>query len=96
METPQAIPQPATVEPQTPDQFLPWFPDDALATAAPLAQERRSRAPAARSRPPAETVHWSIVLLTMATAASVLLGSYAVRAARPRELLPVMVVTPAR
>jgi hypothetical protein len=90
METPQANRQTATAEPQTADQSLPWFPGDAAAPAAPIAQGRR---PVARG--PAETVHWSIVLLTMATATSVLFGSYAA-GARPRELLPVMIVAPAR
>jgi hypothetical protein len=95
MEAPQAIPQPAIAELQTTDQSLPWVQDEAVAKAAPRPPVCRPDVPASRSMPRAETIHWSIVLLTMATATSVLLGSCAVGAARPRELLPLMIVTPA-
>ena len=93
MEALQAIPQPAIIEQETMDQSLPWTQEEAVAKGAPCAPMRRSEAPAARSLPRDETIHWSIVLLTMATATSVLLSSCAIGAARSRELLPVMIVT---
>jgi hypothetical protein len=95
MEALQAIPRPAIIEQETVDQSPPWTQEEAEAKAAPCAQTRRPEAPDTRSLPRDETVHWSIVLLTMATATSVLFSSCAIGAARPRELLPVMIVTPA-
>ena len=101
METPQAIAQPLTVPVsatglQAMDSSLPWLPDNSVPLAVSSAPAPRQPLPPAPSLPPAGAVHWSIVLLTLLTAASVLVGSYGGVVSRPRELLPVMIVTPVR
>jgi hypothetical protein len=99
MDTPQPIPQPTigqapTVSPQA--EALPWLSDEVVVAAPSVSAVCRTSAAAAKPQHPAEAVHWSIVLLTLATAASVLFGSYAGVVSRPKELLPVMIVAPAR
>jgi hypothetical protein len=97
METPQAIAQVAADQPAIsshPAQASPPWQFDVVPTPA-MAGLRQS-ARAVRSRPAAEMVDWSIVALTLLTAASVLFGTYGGKASRPTELLPVMIVAPAR
>jgi hypothetical protein len=45
----------------------------------------------ARLDRPVETLHWSIVALTVITAMGVLIGGYSGDRSQPRELLPVVV-----
>ncbi len=76
-----------------PAEALPWLEE---------CEMPRSPAPslravvAARMANPdreAETLHWGIVALTALTALSILFGSHGASASKPRELLPVMIVT---
>ncbi|MFA7604132.1 MAG: hypothetical protein WCY29_14080 [Novosphingobium sp.] len=78
METPQPIPQPAA-RPTAPDDLPPWLRE------APAPRTSRPR-PARQ----AETVHWSVLVLMLFTATSVLIGTQG-DAPAPRELLPIMV-----
>jgi hypothetical protein len=101
METPKANVPPSIVPvplvgPQAASPSPPWLEDDTIPLMVARAPAPRQPLPAAPSLPPAQAVHWSIVVLTLVTAASVLLGSYGGGVSRPRELLPVMIVTPAR
>jgi hypothetical protein len=101
METPKAIPQPSTIPapvtgPQAAENSPPWLEADAVPLAVSSAPASRRTSSPAQPLQTAEAVHWSIVVLTLATAASVLLGSYGGKVSRPKELLPVMIVTTAR
>lgn len=97
METPKAIPQPVAPQPSPPkppvtaDRKPPWQQD----RAEPPVVERPAPVATAPARR-AETVHWSVVALTFATAVSVVLGAYRGEPSRSRELLPVVVVAQAR
>jgi hypothetical protein len=100
METPKAIAQPSTVLAhatcsQTVDQSPPWLESNTAPAMPSAPAPRRSLLPAP-SLPRPEAVHWSIVALTLVTAASVLIGAYGGQVSRSRELLPVMIVTPVR
>ena len=63
-----------------------------------------ARAPVRRSAPPKlatlgvrpQRVHWSIALLTICTAASILTGSYREKPSQSRDLEPVVVTTAMR
>lgn len=102
MEPIKAIPQPNPLAatpakpPASMDDLPPWLE---------IAAERPAAAPAAANRVsprrvPAggravagefEKVHWSVVALTLFTAACVLFGSHGVDGSQPRELLPIMI-----
>jgi hypothetical protein len=65
----------------------PWDIDP---PAAPKAASRRpSRRPARRAGP--EAIHWSVVALTIATAASIVFGAHGVERTRPGEALPLVI-----
>lgn len=78
--------------PQTPltETTPPWLEDDGIAPAA-----RPVRAAIVRDLHQTEGLHWSVVALTLFTAACVLLSARGGEVSHPRELLPVMItVTP--
>ena len=108
METAKAISQsrPFAVKFLPADDLPPWEDSAASLTAAPVAaapivaaNPPVRRAPpraAARMRPlpQVEAVHWGVIVLMLFTVFNVLLGAFGGDEARPRELLPiVMVVT---
>ena len=85
METPETIPQsPATPAPMAkPIEAAPWVED--------CAEPLSVRTATARLDRPIETVHWSVVALTLVTAMGVMIGAYGRNSSEPRELLPIMV-----
>ena len=89
METPETIPQAPAVEASS------ATPQMATAGAPPWTQDRREPlsvlTATARLERPGETVHWSIVALTIFTAMGVMIGAYGRKASEPRELLPIVV-----
>ncbi|HEY0957972.1 MAG TPA: hypothetical protein VGE05_01725 [Novosphingobium sp.] len=67
----------------------PW-----TAAQRPLRQSARPKLAALGVRP--QRVHWSIALLTICTAASILTGSYRGKPSQSRDLEPVVIATAMR
>jgi hypothetical protein len=89
METPETIPQAPAVEANSAKLQM------AAAGAAPWVQDCPEplsvRTATARLEGPGETVHWSVVALTVFTAMGVMIGAYGRNSSEPRELLPIVV-----
>jgi hypothetical protein len=85
METPETIVQPtATPAPAAkPSEAAPWVQN--------CPEPLSVRTATARLDRPVETVHWSVVALTVFTAIGVMFGAYGRNSHEPRELLPIMV-----
>lgn len=99
METTNAIPSSiAHSAPRAPAQQpmggAPWLAEANPPAIAPRRLPRRV-VPVGRRNRTVEVLHWGVVVLTLITTASILLGSRA-EGAQPRELLPIMIVSPAR
>lgn len=88
MDTAEAISE-ADMVPAAAADLPPWATGEAEPRASSRRLVRRGPVRACQQR---ETVHWSIVALTLVTAASIFLGGHA-GASQPRELLPVMIAT---
>lgn len=92
METTKTILQPLAVQALAAKSqavmadLPPWLEE----TEAPQAYPARRQH--LRTMPAPEVVHWSVALLTLFTALSVLLGAFGAEA-RPRELLPIMITS---
>lgn len=90
METPETIAPVPAVEARSVMPKLaaagdpPWRQDrpESRAFAAPIA---------VRLERTGETVHWSVVALTLFTAMGVLIGAYGRNTPEPRELLPIVI-----
>lgn len=89
METPETIPQASAVEANSAKPQMatagtpPWVQD--------CPEPLSVRTATARLGRPVETVHWSVVALTIFTALGVMIGAYGRNSSEPRELLPIMV-----
>jgi hypothetical protein len=88
MDTAEAISAADTAQAAAAD-LPPWAAQEAEPHAC---SGRLVRHRPVRARQQREMVHWSIVALTLATAASIFLGGHA-GASQPKELLPVMITT---
>ena len=89
METPETTPQASAVEANSAK------PQPAAAATPPWARDRPEPlsilTATARPQRPGETVHWSIVALTVFTAMGVMIGAYGRNRSEPRELLPIVI-----
>jgi hypothetical protein len=85
----RATAQPAAPMPQPAD--LPWAQDFAEPPAAAITASPRPATRRGRAAPAFAAVHWSVTALTVATALSILAGSYGGESSKPRELLPIMI-----
>jgi hypothetical protein len=100
METTKAISRPMAsptpLAPRDPSGAAPWL--EAAQPASPITARRLPRrvVPVGRRNRAVEVLHWGVVLLTLITASSILFGARAAEGSQPRELLPIMIVAPAR
>ena len=78
------------------DDIFGWLEEADEPFALPPRRLPRRVRPAGRPSLEAEMVHWSIAALTVLTALSVLFGAFGGTDSEPRELLPIMITTPAR
>jgi hypothetical protein len=93
MTIPTAIaPAAATSASATAPIALPWVQDvtEPPAIAAPAAPSRPAMREGRRSSPAFAPMHWSVIALTLATALSIVLGSYGGEQSQSRELLPIV------
>jgi hypothetical protein len=78
------------------DDMPPWDETEVMpAAAAPIRRAPVRTAAKARPLPQVEAVHWSVIAPTLFTAFNVLLGAFGGDEARPRELLPIIMVVTA-
>lgn len=100
MDTATALPQssPVAAKPQADlADGPPWLDDAAMAPqpvtlAAPRRRPPVRAAAKAAALPQFEAVHWSVIALTLFTAFNILVGAFGGDEAKPRELLPIMMV----
>lgn len=88
MEATQTIEPAVTAQAVPAPVDLPWVDGESDPPPLPILAIEPRHGP--------QPVHWSVAALTFATAVSIVFGSHQANPSRPRELLPVMIVTKAR